>query len=196
VGDCELGERIDPGKSYSCTITIPVTGVVGERIVHEVSAAGTTEDGKTTGNIGRTTILLFDVASLNNWLPVISNPAPQSETYEENNDVACDAYPLYFPGTTYKFILDDGEDWYEFDVLRSGQVTIEVKNLKSPNATVGAYKNESCSDVSVNDEMIYDGGFSSERSLKFPAAPGHYFIRITAGDFSSGATYSLKVTID
>ena len=195
VGDCKLGNRIDPGETYTCTINIPVAGAAGDRVYHEVSAAGTTEDGKTTGNIGSTTILLFNSASLNNWLPVISKPVPPPENREEPNDVPCSAYPL-IPGLNYDFFkLNDEEDWYEFDVRSGGEVTVKVENLVSRDAQVYVYKNDSCSQLKEADEVKYDGGFSTERELKFNADPGHYFIRITADDFSSGAVYKLMVLI-
>ena len=72
-------------------------------------------------------------------------------------------------------------------------VTVLIENLVSRDAQVITYKNDDCLYLTDADRGPYDTTENSSRKLEFPANTGHYFIRVTADDHSSGATYTLKV---
>ena len=189
VGNCLLPQTVAAEESFDCSFEIEVTGTIGDLISHIVAGAGVTEGGSTVGNVDQVSILLFDPARRQNWLPVVAMPERHPE---EDNDSPCTAFPLE-NGEKYTFAIDDQYDWYYFDVLRNGTVNIQIENL-SADAQVAVFANQNCDQVNENDLVSYNGDDNPNKTMVFSADVSRHFVFIadlTARSFEM--PYSITV---
>jgi uncharacterized repeat protein (TIGR01451 family) len=180
-GTCALPQRLPPSSSYSCSFQVYVSGTTGTETRHTVISRGTSAAGTAVGGQATTTFTFYDPALLRDLLPVIASDYRQPD---EDNDSACSAYPLA-GGVRYNFMIDDEEDWYNINVTRAGEMTVEVVDFVSADPQLIVYVGSRCNALTMVDSG-FDGSKQANKLLRLNVTPGMHYIRLIN---SAGTVY-------
>ncbi len=173
VGSCLMPQVLAAGESYTCSYQAFVGGTIGGEVRHSIVARGTSTAGGPVGAQAELTFVVYDPLLRRDLLPVVLSQYQQPIM---NNNGPCTAHSIV-PGTPYRSMIEDREDWFVVMVTKAGSMEVTVVNYVSDDPQLIVYRAANCRALEL-PPVAFDGSQQAEKQLRFSTEPGVHFIRL------------------
>lgn len=169
------------GGTYACTFAVEVARQAGPFGV-EVMATAVDQDGQRIVRSDAVTLSLIQRFSL----PIIAD-----QGRDEPNNVPCQSFQL-LTNKLYRFLAEDTDDWYSFDLIGESRVTIELAQFASENGQIAVWRGGNCNVIGfVQNATVTTAAYTLELGAQ-PA--GRYYVHVfNAGELEEEQPYKLTV---
>ncbi len=176
-----------PAQQFSCTFSGMITGTPPqEEIVITVEAHDVDNNLVTSRATTQITFVNPQVHRI--YFPLAADSYAQTD---EDNDFPCQAIPISI-GHVYRFRPEDQDDWYYFDILQGGPVSVRLRDFIPEDGQLAVWTGTSCSNL---DTLVgHNANFLPEKEVSFVAHPDRYYVWISnLDDKAYNTNYTLFV---
>ena len=178
---------LEAGTQFSCTFSSMINGSPPSAEV-AVTVEAQDQENNPISKIATARISFVDRPIQMTYLPLTPYAYAQPD---EDNDFPCEAYPIGI-GQVYYFTPNDEDDWYYFDIIQPGMISINLRNFLPIDGQLAVWAGGGCDEL---DTLAgHNANFLPEKDVSFYAQPDRYFIWVSNSDgVGYDSPYSLYI---